>query len=244
MVIRCAEASDASCMYVINKILPITITDLTSNEEITETEKNDVLDDFLKFTSILVNKNLLSQYAHDNYMLSIQKELMKILITPGSDELLQTAWKVLKNLAPILSDESRQIVYAKLKRDLMKSSQGESNCLLALSGSYPDEVYKIVLDELITKKYEDASLAKNVFITLSALLVVPDLREHIVEVMCINLFNNQNMAVQIVVLEVFKDILSSTKSPVISAILFSEWRIVIKLIDLIKNAHAEISQVL
>lgn len=243
LVIKCAEASDVSCIYVINKILPITITDLTTNEEITETEKNDVLDDFLKFSSIIVEKSLLSAYAHDNYMLGIQKELMKILITPGNVELTQTSWKVCKNLAPILSDESRQIIYAKLKKDLMKSSQEEDNCLLALAGSFPSEVHKIVLDEFLNKKYEDAALAKNTFTTLSALLVVPDLREHIIEVMCINLFNNQVMEVQIVVLEVFKDILSSSKSPEIANILFSEWRIVVKLMDLIKHAHAEESQV-
>lgn len=243
LVIKCAEASDISCIYVINKILPITITDLTTNEEITDVEKNDVLEDFKKFSSILVEKNLLSNYAHDNYMLAIQKELMKILITPGHAELSKTTWKVLKNLAPILSDESRQIIYAKLKKDLMQSTQEESDCLLALSGSFPDEVHKIVLDEFLSKKYEDPVLAKNTFTTLSALLIVPDMREHIIEVMCINLFNNQNMEVQIVVMEVLKNILSSTKSPEIPNILFTEWRIVVKLIDLIKNANAEISQV-
>lgn len=243
LVIKCAEASDVSCMYVINKILPITITDLTTNDEITETEKNDVLDDFMKFSSILVEKSLLSVYANDNYMLGIQKELMKILITPGGAELTQTTWKVCKNLAPILSDENRQIIYAMLKKDLMQSSHEESDCLLALAGSFPNEVHKIVLDEFLSKKYEDASLAKNTFTTLSALLIVPDLREHIIEVMCINLFNNQAMEVQIVVLEVFKNILSATKSPEIPNILYSEWRIVVKLIDLIKNAHAEVSQV-
>lgn len=247
LVIKCAQASDVSCMYVINKILPITITDLTANEEITETEKNDVLDDFIKFSSILVEKNLLSNYAHDNYMLNIQKELIKILITLGSDELLKTTWKVLKTLAPILSDENRQIIYAKLKRDLMTSSQEESDCLLALSGSFPQEVYKIVLEEFLSKKYEDPQLAKNTFNTLSALLIVPVLREHIIEVMCINLFNNnQNMEVQIVVLDVLKNILSSTEASLteIASILFTEWRIVVKLIDLIKNAHAEVSQVI
>jgi hypothetical protein len=51
------------------------------------------------------------------------------------------------------------------------------------------------------------------------------------------------MEVQIVVLEVFKNILTSTTSPEIANILFSEWRIVVKLIDLIKNAHVEVSQV-
>lgn len=243
LVIKCAEASDMSCLYVINKILPITITDLTSNEEVTEVEKNDVLDDFLKFSLILVEKGLLSNFAHDNYMLNIQKELIKILITPGGAEIVKTTWKVLTNLAPILSDESRQIIYAKLKKDLMQSTREQSECLLVLSGSFPEEVYKIVLDEFINKKYEDAILAKNIFATLSALLVVPDLREHILEVFCINLFNNQNLEVQIGVLEVLKNILTSTKSPEISNILFSEWRIIVKLIDLIKNAHAEVSQV-
>lgn len=181
LVIKCAEASDVSCLYVINKILPITITDLTANEEITEVEKNDVLEDFMKFSSILVDKNLLSNFAHDNYMLNIQKELMKILITPGGAEITKTTWRVFKNLAPILSDESRQIIYAKLKRDLMQSSQEESDCLLALSASFPEEVHKIVLDEFLSKKYENAALAKNTFTTLSALLIVPDLREHIIE---------------------------------------------------------------
>lgn len=244
LVIKCAGASDVSCLYVINKILPITITDLTANEEITEIEKNDVLEDFIKFSSILVEKNLLTNFALDNYMLNIQKELMKILITPGgSTEIIKTTWKVLKNLAPILSDESRQIIYVKLKNDLMQSSQEESECLLALSASFPEEVHKIVLEEFLTKKYEDAALAKNTFTTLSALLIVPDLREHIIEVMMINLFNNPNMEVQLVVLEVLKNILNENKSPKIPNILFTEWRIVVKLIDLIRNAHVEVSQV-
>lgn len=244
LVLKCAEASDVSCSYVINKMLPITITDLTSNEEITDVEKIDVLDDFLKFTKIIVKRNLLLEYLHDNYMMNVQKELMKILITPSNNnELMMTIWKILTNLAPILNDESRQIVYAKLKRDIMKSTNEESNCLLALATSFPNEVHKIVLEEFLSKKYEDAVLAKNTFTTLSALLIIPDLREHIIEVMCINLFNNHNVEVQTVLLLVFNDILTTAKTPEIARIFFNEWKIVIKLIDLIKNADVETSQV-
>lgn len=244
LVLKCAEASDVSCSYVINKILPITITDLTSNEEITDTEKIDVLDDFLKFSSIIVEKNLLSEYAHDNYMLGVQKEMMKILMTPNTNnELIMTIWKILTNIAPILGDESRQIIYAKLKRDIIKSTKDESDCLLALAKAFSYEVHKIVLEEFLIMKYEDPVLTKNTFTTLSALLVIPDLREHIIEVMCINLFNNHNVEVQTVILLVFNDILTSAKTPEIAKIFFNEWRIVIKLIDLIKNANIETSQV-
>jgi DNA repair/transcription protein MET18/MMS19 len=242
LVIKCAEASDVSCVYVVNKILPITITDLTSNEEITETEKVDVLGDFLKFTSIIVDKSVLSEYAHDNYMAHIQKELMKLLITPGSAELISTIWKILANLTPILSDESRQIIYAKLKRDLMKSTKDESDCLLALARSFPNEVHQIVLDEFLSRKYEDPTLARNTFKTLSALLAIPTLCEHIIEVMCINLFNNNNLEVQTVILEVLKGILMAPKSSEIAKTLFNEWKIVVKLMDLIRNANAETSQ--
>lgn len=242
LVLKCAEASDISCSYVVNKILPITITDLTSNDEITETERIDVLEDFLKFTVIIVDKNILSEYVHDNYMINVQKELMKILITPGRVELVMTIWRILTNLAAILSDESRQIIYAKLKRDLMKSTKDESDCLLALARSFPNEVHKIVLEEFLNKKYDDPVLAKNTFTTLSALLIIPDLREHIIEVMFINLFNNHNVEVQTVILLVLNNILITAKTPEIAKIFFDEWKIVIKLIDLIKNANAETSQ--
>jgi DNA repair/transcription protein MET18/MMS19 len=242
LVIKCAEACDNSCQYVANKFLPITITELTTNEEITDTERREVLEDFHKFLVIIANKNLLSDYANDNYMLNIQKELMKIFITPCDIELFQTTWKVITKLVPILSDDNRQIVYSKLKVELLKPSPQEDECLLALAKVYPHEVHQLVLESFLSKNFDDAVLAKNIFTTLSPLLVVPELRDHIIEVICVNLFNNQSSLIQLVVLEVLREILTNSKSPEIAMILHTEWRLVIKLIDLIKNSDVESAQ--
>lgn len=244
LVIKCAEASDHSCLYVTNKILPITITELSSAEEITDTEKCEVLDDLLKFLFVIAAKNLLSDFANDNYMLNIQKELMKILITPCQNvDLLRTTWKVITCLSQILTDENRQMVYSKLKTDVLKLSMEMNGCLLELAKFHPNEVYQLVLEECFSMKYEEPVLAKNIFTTLSQLLkdVVPELRDHIIEVLCVNL-NSPLSSIQLVVLDVLYEILSAPKSSEIAKTLYVEWRLVVKLIDLIKNVDFDSSQ--
>lgn len=168
-------------------------------------------------------------------MLQIQKELVKILMTPSSAELQQVAWMILKGLSSIISDENRQIIYKKLNEQLITSTAAEGECLLALSKAFPVEVHELVLASYMERSFDEPMEAKNIFTTLSALLVVPELRDHIIEVLCLNVFNNKSMAIQLVVLEVLNTILSTSKSPKIAKILFEEWRIVVKLIDLIKN---------
>ncbi|KAG5672682.1 hypothetical protein PVAND_002792 [Polypedilum vanderplanki] len=242
LVIKCAEACDHSCMYVANKFLPITITELTTNEEITDIEKREVLEDFLKILQIITDKNILKDYANDNYMLNIQKQLMKIFISPCDSELLQSTWKVITKLVPILSDENRIIIYSKLKVELLKPSPQEDECLLELAKVYPNEVHKLVLEDFLLKNYDDSVLAKNIFTTLSPMLSVAELREHIIEVICVNLFNNKSSLIQLVVLEVLREILTKSKSPEIAMILHTEWRLIIKLIDLIKNSDVENAQ--
>lgn len=242
LVIKCAEASDNSCIYVMNKVVPITLTELTSNEEISDSEKCDILEDFHKFVCIMVDMNKLGEYKNDNYMISIQKELIKILITYDSNDLSKITWKILTRITPILSDENRQIIYSKLNSNLTKSSTEEAECLLELAKVYPHEIHKLVLEEHFSKKYDNEEFAKNIFTTLSPLLIVPELRDHIIEVLCINLFNNHLSFIQLVVLDILREILNSSKSPEIAKILYGEWRIVVKLIDLIKNLNIETDQ--
>lgn len=43
IVLACADATDVSCVYV-NKILPITLAELTGNDELTDVEKSEVLE--------------------------------------------------------------------------------------------------------------------------------------------------------------------------------------------------------
>lgn len=235
IALTCADATDNSFAYVIGKILPITLTDLTSNEEITDSEKVEVLEDLRKFLTIGSSRNLLTNYANDNYILHIQKELMKILMTSGAAELLKITWLVVESLATIITDENRQIVYKKLNQELTTSTAEQGKCLLALAKVYPNEVYKLVLDSYVDRSFDDHVEAQKIFKTLSALLMVPELRHHIIEVLCLNVFNNKSKLIQLVVLEIISDILSSSQSTEIAKILHTEWRIVVKLIDLIKN---------
>lgn len=235
IVLKCADATDGSCSYVINKILPITLTELTGSGEITDVEKFEVLDDFRKFVVIMSERNLLSNYLNDNYIAQIQSQLMKSLMTTSSAELLKVTWLVLRSMSTIVTDENRQIVYKRLNAELTTRTPEQGTCLLAFAKAFPDEVHKLVLAPYMRKNFDDPKEARNVFTTLSTLLAVPELRDHIIEVMCLNLFNNKSTAVQLVVLEVLYVILSTEKSPEIAKILYGEWRIVVKLCDLLKN---------
>lgn len=236
IVIKCAEASDESFAYVISKFLPITLTDLTSNDEITDADKIIVLEDLRKFMAIGTEKFMLSQYASDNYILNIQKELMKVLMgSHGSSDLLRVSWMTLTSMASIITEENRQVVYKKLNAELTTASTEQAECLLALSKVFPNEVYKFVLTSYVEKSFEDPLEAETIFTILATLLVVPELRDHIIEVMCLNIFHNKSTAIQVVVLKVLNSILTKSKSSEITKILYNDWRIVIKLIDLIKN---------
>lgn len=235
VVLQCAEATDSSCVYVMNKVLPISLTDLTSNDDITIYEKSQVLEDLRNFLAIASEKNLLNGYSGENYVLHIQKELMKVLMTPNSSELLKTTWLVLKSMSCIVTDENRQILYKKLNVELTRLLSEQVECLLALAKDYPNEVYELVLASHIKRSFDDPVEAKNIFTALAELLEVPELKDHIIELLCLNVFNNSSSAIQLVVLEVLNSILSKAKTPDIAKFLNDEWRIVVKLIDLIKN---------
>lgn len=242
LVLSCAKATDGSCVYVVNKILPITLTDLTSNEELTDTEKVEVLEDLRKFVSITSERNLLGTYASESCLLHIQKELMKILMTHAPPDVIKVTWLALKSMASIISEENRQIVYKKLNEELTSSTPEQAECLLALSRAFPNDVFKMVIEPYTKRSFDDPKEAKTIFTTLSALLVVPELRDHIIEVLCLNVFNNKSTLIRLVVLEVLHAILSSSNSSIIAKILHEEWRIVVKLIDLIKNENPDDAQ--
>lgn len=235
VVLKCADATDESFAYVINKILPIALTDLTANDELTDFEKVEVFEDLRKFLEIGAEKFLLGNYASENSVLHIQKELMKVIMSPSSPEVRKVTWQVLKSMSSIMTDENRHIVYIKLNKELTTATPEQNDCLLAFAKVHPADVHKFVLASHIEKKFTDAVAAKNIFTTLSTLLVVPDLRNIIIEVLCLNVFNNSSTAIQVVVLDVFIKLLSTTKCPEIMKILQEEWRIVVKLMDLIKN---------
>lgn len=242
IVLTCADATDESCIYVISKILPITLTDLTSSEEITECEKSEVLEDLRKFMIILARRNLLSSYVGDNYIIQIQNQLIKSLMSPCTPDLTQVTWKVLTSMSCVISDENRTIVYKKLSEQLTTATPEQGKCLLALAIAFPTEVHQLVLAPYMERNFEEPEEARNIFTILSALLEVPALRDHIIEVLCLNVFNNKSTAIQLVVLEVIHSILSGSKSSEIAKILFDDWRIVVKLIDLIKNGDPDNSQ--
>jgi DNA repair/transcription protein MET18/MMS19 len=239
VVLACAVASDRSCAYVLGKVLPVTLTELTGSEELSDVEKTEVLEDFRGLLSIAKDKSLLTA---DAYILNIQRELMKIVMASLSPELLRTTWLALVNMPTVITDENRQIVYKKLTEDLTKFTAEQVQCLLAFARVYPDEVHKLVLSSYISKSFEDHLEAKTIFKTFATLLEVPELRDHIIEVLCLNVFNNKNSKIQLVVLEVMNDILTAPKSEEIAKIFYDEWKIVIKLMDLIKNENPDEGQ--
>jgi DNA repair/transcription protein MET18/MMS19 len=242
LVLTCADATDSSCAYVLNKILPIALTDLTSNDELTDPEKVEVLEDLRKFLTVANKRNLVSSYTGDAYINQVQRELVKIILTSRSQDLAKVSWLNLQNMASVVTDENRQIIYKKLNEELTTSTPEQDGCLLAFARVYPNEVFKLVIESYTKRSLTDPTEAKNLFTSLSCLLVVPELRDHIIEMLCINVFNNKSTAIKLVVLEILRVILCSSNSSIITKILYNEWRIVVKLIDLIKDGSPEEGQ--
>lgn len=231
LVLACADASDGSCSYVTNKILPITLTELTGNEEITDVEKGEVLEDFRRFIAVVASRNLLTNYASDSCIIQIQNELVKILLTSQATQLLAVTWKVIEVMPNVLNDDNRQIVYKNLHDALTTITPEQADCLLSFAKVFPEDVNEQVLSTYMQQSFTDPDEAKNIFTALAKLLVVTELRDHILEVFCLNIFNNKSTAIQLVALGVVKENLHGD----IPAVLFKDWCVVVKLMDLIKN---------
>lgn len=242
LVLKCAEATDESCLYVTRKVFPIVVTDLTANEELSDTEKCEVLEDYRKLILIVEDRVQLNGFANDSYMLLIQKELMKVLMSHSSIDVTKATLKILSIISGIINDENRQIVYQNLSSNLGSATPEHVQCLVAFGKIYPNEVFKEVLAPFMEVTYSDPDVARALFPSLAKLLDVPDLREHIIEFMCLNVFSSKSISVQLVVLEVFNNVLSTSTSSDIARNLYNEWRIVIKLMDLIKNENVELGQ--
>ena len=245
LVLVCGSACDMSCIYVAKKLLPITVTDLKSNEELKECEKIDIFEDLNKCLMLLQSKKLLTMLLNDSCLVFIQKELIKILTTPVGLQLPRVAFKVLASMASVVTDENRFIIYQKLSENLSKANDEDIKCLLAFSGCHENEVLTLVLKQFLQKTYTNALEVRKLFESISQLISLPFFRDHVVEFLCLNLFNNPSESVQLLVLEVLTNILQADAQKMeLTKILFEEWKIVIKLIDLIKNETIEDTDVL
>lgn len=242
ITLTCAAASDTSCAYVAGKVFPVYLTDLTSNEELAETEKIEILEDFKQLVQIVKNNNILSSYSNDNVVLSIQRELMKALMSHASAELMKITWQILSLMAPILTSENRLIVLKRLSDEMKVSTDEQDLCLQSLAKCYPKEVQQVVLDPYVNRTYEDDEEAKTVFKTLSHLISVAELQDQIFEVLCINLFNNPSNSIKKVVLQVLQDILKLPESQDVVMFLYDEWKIVVKLMDMMRDVDPNDSQ--
>lgn len=245
LVMACGSACDMSCMYVAKKLLPITVTDLKSNEELKESEKIDIFEDLNKCLVLLESKNLLTMLLNDSCLVFIQKELIKILTTPVGLQLPRVAFKVFASMAPVVTDDNRFIIYQKLSENLSKANDEDIKCLLAFSKYHENEVLTLVLKQFLQKTYTNALEVRKLFESIAQLISLPFFRDHVLEFLCLNLFNNPSESVQLLVLEVLTNILQEdAKKMELTKILFEEWKIVIKLIDLIKNEAIEDTDVL
>lgn len=241
ITLTCAEAADTSCTYVANKVFPVILTELSS-QEITDFERIDVLEDFKKLIQMVKKNNLLSTYANDTCTLNTQKELMKYLMSNSSVDLMKVTWQILSVMAGIVTVENRSIILKRLSAEIKVSTPEQDDCLLSFAKQFPQDVYKIALEPYVNLKYEDADEAKNVFKTFSSLVDVPELQNEVVDVLCLNVFNNSSNSIKLVVLEIFQEILNSHDTDDIAKFLQGEWKIVVKLMDLIKNENVEEGQ--
>ncbi|CAO1438877.1 unnamed protein product [Diamesa serratosioi] len=245
LVMACGSACDMSCMYVAKKLLPITVTDLKSHEELKECEKIDIFEDLNKCLVLLESKKLLTMLLNDSCLVFIQKELIKILTTPVGLQLPRVAFKVLASMASVVTEENRFIIYQKLSENLSKANDEDIQCLQAFSKYHENEVLTLVLKQFIQKTYTNALEVRKLFESISQLISLPFFRDHVLEFLCLNLFNNPAESVQLLVLEVLTNILlDDAKKMELTKILFEEWKIVVKLIDLIKNESIEDTDVL
>lgn len=248
LVLKCAMANDFSCMYVAHKMFPVCLTDLGNDELKDENEKAEVFNDLELFLNVLQENKLLNNFVNDNYLMHIQKELIRVLITSGAgDNLIGSVLKVLTTLASVLLDEHRQIVYKRLKDNLPVSTENEVNCLLEFAKFHPIEVLSIILRDYLEKSYSDAEEPPKVlFKTLSKLIFTPFFRDHVIEFLFTNLFAMKQESLQLIVLENFDDLLTKNQdlSLELAKDLFSKHNFIAKLIKFMKQEDTQNTDVL
>lgn len=209
VVVKCASANSKSCLYVAHKMIPIAITDLTSTEELKNDEKVQVVSDLNVTLILLKQKCLLNEMHNDNYLLHIQKELMKILLAPDDPKLLNTTLSALTTIASVVSDENRQILYKKLSANLTSDNPAVVDCLVAFGEDHPDEVLTLILNQHFDTDHQFSTPTNNIFGNLSRLMALPYFREHVAKFLYRNLLKFHDEKLQMAVLNNFKEMLGS-----------------------------------
>lgn len=244
LVLKCAIANDYSSIYVARKMIPVCLTDLSS-PELKDEERFEVFNELNQNLRVLEDRGLLREFQKDNYLLQIQKEMIEIL--KGSQAPLKSVvLEIFAKLASIVPDECRQVLYQHLKENLAGSTDQEVACLLSLAKYHPNEVLSIILRDFLEKPYVASEAPAILFKTLSHLIFQPFFRDHIIEFLFSNLFSIQEEAIQLIVLENLKDLLTKNEdlSLELAQDLFSKHNIVGKLVKFMKSEPVTNSDVL
>lgn len=241
----CAESSQPAACFVVNKLIPITLSQLQA-EELNEQQKYLLIDVLQRLMIVCKKKAILQQLAPE-MMLAVQKHFVQILIQQDdSSEVKRVALSGVMSIPEVIVDENRFVIYTTLVHALLSPDNvclDVEDCLYKFSEFYAAEVTNVVIDKLLAMNYESVSFStERVFRALTKLLSLDTMSDRIVKFFTKLIFKKPLIEpVAIVAMITLENTVSNANEKTLANMLYEKYKLIEKIIQQLRNETSVMS---
>ncbi|XP_058454827.1 MMS19 nucleotide excision repair protein isoform X2 [Malaya genurostris] len=240
IALACAEASAETGLFVVDKLVPITLSQLHT-DELNEQQKCSLIEVIQQIILICKQKSVLHRMSPDTIN-AVQKELIQILVQEDdSSQIKRIALSTVTSIPELIIDENRFVVYTTIIHVLLSSRDTRLNvedCLYEFAIQYAAEVTNVIVDKLIAKIYDVVSSStERIFHALARLLALESMSEKLLEFFLDLIFHKPGSElIAILAMQTLELALSKKDCENISTILYEKHKLMDKFV---KQIHFE-----
>uniref|UniRef100_A0A182LWC7 MMS19 nucleotide excision repair protein n=1 Tax=Anopheles culicifacies TaxID=139723 RepID=A0A182LWC7_9DIPT len=236
--LSCAQASEYCAVYVIEKLIPMLLAQLQTDEHIELRIRNVLVDAIQRLCTVCAHWYCIHK-LDQTIVGQMHKKLIEILLQEAdTSEQKRSALLALSAVPEMVTSENRYVVYSTIVKILLTAGDKSTptiaavqECLFSFAIRYQEEVKTVVLEKLITHDYSTAesSLVQLVFKTLGKFILYHGYMDKMLKFFLSQLFDPEyNNPLSIVAMNTLTDVVESGNS---SQLAKAELYVQYKLID-------------
>ncbi|XP_052903045.1 MMS19 nucleotide excision repair protein [Anopheles moucheti] len=239
--LSCAKASDYCAVYVIEKLVPMLLAQLNTDEHIEARVANVLVDAIQRLCAVC-------SYWYCIHKLDVgivgqmHKKLVEIVLQEAdTSEQKRSALLALAAVPEMVTSENRYVVYSTIIKILlnagvkpMQTIAAVQDCLFSFAIRYQQEVKTVVLEKLIANDYAtvDSAIVQLVFKTLGKFLLYHGYMDKILKFFLSKIFDPENEKLSIVAMDTLIDVVESGHSTQLAkAELYVQYKLIDQFFD-------------
>uniref|UniRef100_A0A182VS07 MMS19 nucleotide excision repair protein n=1 Tax=Anopheles minimus TaxID=112268 RepID=A0A182VS07_9DIPT len=244
--LSCAQASEYCAVYVIEKLIPILLAQLHSDEHIEARVGNVLVDAIQRLCAVCAHWYCVEKL--DTIVVGqMRKKLIEILLQEAdTSEQKRSALMALAAVPEMVTSENRYVVYSTIVKILLNASDKSKptidavqDCLFSFAIRYQQEVKTIVLEKLITHDFVtvDPPVVQLVFKTLGKFILYHGYLDKMVKFFLAKIFDPEiDNSLSILAMDTLTDVVESGNSSQLGkAELFVQYKLIDRFFEYASN---------